>query len=182
MAKCSKYLNYLTEGEREEMFEYYTRVRFNGGIAEVARHFKRNRKTIYKWRKVDKWDERYDKIRARVHKKIDKAVETRESENLKIVRGVKVAVLKDLAAQLKAGDYEVTVTELISLIRLEIELTGELPGDDKGNVVNIFNTIPALADKQQREKVYGNLAKIFGGENGNPGIKIPGNRFVASDN
>lgn len=182
MPKCSKYLNYLDETEREKMFEYYTHVRFNGGVAEVARKFKRNRKTIYRWRKVDKWDERYDKIRSKIHKKVDRAVETRESENLKIVRGVKAAVLKDLAKKLKHSTYEVTVAELISLIRLEVELTGELPGDIAGNVVNIFNTIPALADEQQREKVYGNLAKIFGGGNGSPGINIPRNRFVASDN
>ncbi len=182
MATVSKYLNYITETERENMFEYYTHVRFNGGIAEVARKFKRNRKTIYRWRQADKWDERYDKIRSKIHKKVDKAVETRENENLRIVRGVKAAVLKDLAKKLKTGDYEVTVTELISLIRLEVELTGELPGESGDNIVNILNVIPALADEQQREKLHGNLAKIFGGGNGSPGINIPRNRFVTSDN
>jgi len=182
MPKVSKYLNFVTPQQREEMFEYYTRVRYAGGISEVARHFKRHRDTIQRWRVRDKWDERYDKIKVKAQKKLDKAVEARESENLRIVRSVKGAVLKDLAAQLKTGKYEVTVTELISLIRLEIELSGELPVENGDSIINIFNTIPALANDQQREKVYGNLAKIFGARDGSPGINIPGNRFVTSDN
>ena len=182
MATITKYLNWTTETEREQMFEYYTQVRMTGGIAEVARRFKRSRSCITRCAQQGKWKERYREIKAKTQKRLNKAIETRENHNIQIVRDVKDAVLKDLAEKLKNGEYEVTVTELISLIRLEVELTGELPGDNTGNVVNIFNTIPALADKQQREKVYGNLAEIFGGENGNPGIKIPGNRFVTSDN
>lgn len=182
MGKVSKYLNYVNDQEREAMFEYYARVRHNGGIAEVARHFKRSRSTAQRWCDNDNWTTRCDKIRLKTRKRLDKAVETRESKNVQIVRDVKDAILKELNEQLKAGTYEVTVGELISLIRLEVDLTGEMPGESGDNIVNIFNTIPALADEQQRGKVHGNLAKIFGGENGDPGIKIPGNRFVASDN
>ena len=182
MDTTTKYLNWTTEGEREEMFECYTQVRMTGGISEVARRFGRSRSTISRCARQGRWRERYEKIKTKSQNKLDKAIGTRESKNLKIVRDVKDAILKDLNEQLKAGTYEVTVGELISLIRLEVELTGELPGESGDNIVNIFNTIPVLADKQQREKVYGNLAQIFGAGNGSPGIKLPGNRFVASDN
>ena len=182
MSKVSKYLNFTTQKERDQMFDYYVQVRFTGGIAEVSRKFNRSRKTIYRWKRLDRWDQRYDKIKSKLNSRVDKAIERRDSRNIGIVRQVKDSIFEKLLKQLKNKTYQVTVSELVSLIRLEVELTGELPSADGDNIVNIFNTIPALDNDKQREKVYGNLAKIFGTGNGDQGINIPKNRFVASDN
>jgi hypothetical protein len=162
----------VSSQEAEAMFKYWVQVKDTDGILGVARKFGRNRATVYRQMERGKWKERYEQIRQAVQRKQDKEIEREEEQNLKLVRAVKKTIAEHLLERLKNQDYDVTVNELISLIRLEEELIGGLSPESRGNVVNLITYAVDNKSDDEKRHILRNLNAVYG---------TNGDRFTISD-
>lgn len=134
----------------DEAFAYY----HNGGEyrtqAAVAEHFGVARRTVEKWVAEHDWNARASRLEAAARdaadKKLAQQAADRIKHNLQLIAASKAAY----ARRLKAGDVNVSPTELVALIKAEQLLTGgvtERTSDASGRDESQRAVLEAVADE-----------------------------------
>jgi len=154
----SKYQNYVTDAEEQQLFRIFCDC--GGNISETGRRGNRNRSTVLRLAKKRQWHRKRKQMKGRVYEKEQTQIIREERKNLRIIRGILGKVLKRLADRLDKDIYDVSVNELIQLIKLEMEMSGERPIEGTGtNVLNVLNALPVKDD--ERAQLRRNLAVYF---------------------
>lgn len=112
--------NHLPESRRTAMWAAYQEQQSASHAAKKCRVHPR---TAERYRQLDRWDERIEKIRAEAQEQADVTLASAMAESLVMVRDYK----KRIAAALQAKEVrpaDVTVSELERLIRLEAFVLG----------------------------------------------------------
>ena len=102
------------------MFAVYADRR---SVREVATKCAVSHRTVERYRRVERWDERLGEIRARAQQEADYGIAQAMADSLRIVRAYK-AKLGDAVERKRVGVNDVCVTDLERIIRLEAFVLG----------------------------------------------------------
>ena len=120
----------LTDEKREEMFLAFCE---QPAIRKIARKCRVHHITVSKYKKIDNWDERYQKVRNRTLRKEDNEAVRRKERQLKLSAALQKIgstkffdengkLKKEVVKQMTAGDGIRAITEGI---RIEQEVAGD---------------------------------------------------------
>lgn len=137
----------LTQAKREKMFQCWCQ---NQTLVFIQKKFGYSEPTIRKFRKLDDWDARFNKIRTKAQTKLDKKEVDYTVEQLKIVKNVKNAYLTCLIGKTPCPHCKKSVpvpkldpkfADIDKIIRLEELLRGK-----PDSRPDIGRTLEALSD------------------------------------
>lgn len=147
--------NSSTPADREKWFDLWCKVRFKGGLQEVANTFGRCRATVEKWCKREGWEARHDAILAKVQADHDKSIEREERRGLKDVKAIRDMAATKLLERLKNDpDYKLTAFEFVAVSKLYEEMMGRREAQPETNVENnVTVQIWERLEPEQRDRV-----------------------------
>lgn len=151
----------VSTDEAKTMFEYW--LESGKCISAVARKFNRNRKTIMRLRKNNKWDEKNQTIIQRTH---DKIIE-KEVQAEVTTRQLLTAIVRKVARELLQTNYKIDPrpTDFVALARLVLELDGDLnPEGQKpgGNTyIERFINMTSTTSQEERATLRANIQSAY---------------------
>lgn len=104
----------------DEMFRVYSD---RGSVREVATKCRVSHRTVERYRRIERWDERLAEIRAQVRRDADYGIAEAMLESLRIVRTYKEKLGEAIARKCLTTD-DVSVGDLERLVRLEAFVLG----------------------------------------------------------
>jgi hypothetical protein len=145
--------NKCSENEANTIYEYWANGPDGGcrPVDQVARKFGRTKQTVYRLRKLYKWDDRYRISVDKAKESTDKRIEVKKQTTRDIIHGAMVMV----AEAMLESDYEIKIesigqfsklaNNLASFGRIMLELDGQL--SPEGVKVEI-----TVIEKQRQER------------------------------
>ena len=149
----------ISSAKREKMYEAWCAEQT---IRSVSRKCTVHHKTVARYRRIDKWDERFEKIKQDANAKVDKKITDDLAQIIGHYRNIRNAGLNNwlntLKSQIKAGRVPVLPLELKELGMLE-RLIAFLEGkpDSRPDV-----PAPVTADSGSAEAIRELLGKLEG--------------------
>jgi hypothetical protein len=113
--------------DRSKIDELWASYQVHGSIHEVARTCGVHHKTVERYRRIERWDERLEKIRAKAQKKADYSLAEAMADSLRLVRAYKGKVSDAIASKVVC-DEDVTASELEKIVKLEAFVLGGVEG------------------------------------------------------
>jgi uncharacterized protein (DUF39 family) len=113
----------VTVPEAESMFRFWRHCR---DVQKTAKHFGRDRKTIYRIKARDQWEDRDQHIKLQVQEDQNKKEAKAQIRSVDIVRKIRDELVNRLQDALSDGSYKPTVSEYVAIERLHQELGGSL--------------------------------------------------------
>jgi len=152
----------VSEKEAEQMYQFWTSVVNKGGKSATAKKFVRSLTTICRIAKRDDWVERYKAAQIEIRERQDQQIVKAGIQNIKTVRGIASEAAKRIKHKLQTQpDFVPQIHELIGLIRLEEELSGNLNTGAGGDVNLITTNIIQQMPPERQEELRGSLADAF---------------------
>lgn len=140
--------NKLSEKKVNQMFNAFCEKQNNHYVSKKCQV---NRSTVHKYRRLDKWDERFRQVKRKAQDEQDDRIAERLSKTLTDVSDIE----NRIAEKLKEIniDRDSTITSLDKIIRLEMFLRGK-PDSRPERVDNQLRDVPThklLEKKKQLE-------------------------------
>lgn len=125
--------NRLSRERIDAMFAVYSD---RASVDEVATKCGVHHRTVERYRRIERWDDRLAAVRAKAQAKTDYGLAEAMADSLGLVRSFKAKVAAALAGKTVAAD-DVTVAELERLVKLEAFLLGGV--ESRTEVVDKFS-------------------------------------------
>lgn len=109
--------------DRTKIDELWTEYQVHGSIHEVAKKCGVHHKTVERYRRLERWDERLEEIRAKAQRKADYTLAQAMTDSLKLVRAYKQKMADAIASKVVC-DEDVTASELERIVKLEAFVLG----------------------------------------------------------
>jgi hypothetical protein len=103
--------------------ELWAAYQVHQSVHEVARKCGIHHRTVERYRRIERWDERLEEIRAKAQKKADYTLAQAMTDSLKLVRAYKQK-MSDAIASKVVCDEDVTASELEKIVKLEAFVLG----------------------------------------------------------
>lgn len=142
--------------DRESIFRYWVNCR---NVRATARHFSCSPTTIYRMRKLDRWDDRLPDIVDQVRGRSDKQAARQISKNVADAKKILQRIVKDLLASSK---LESSVSDFVRLARYIDEHEGTAPTLVAQELLNdtVKNILEGSID--ERHRIIGNCLAGIG--------------------
>lgn len=151
----------VTATEAENMFRFWMEHRNKGGYAATAKKFKRAVTTVRRTAEKNNWIKRAEKIQDKITRSNDQDITKKELKNLDAIRKIKTYVIESILKRLKKDDYIPTISEFISLLRYEDDITGGDAVKDNGGGGTHYNFIFNNAKPDERQTIQDNVRKAL---------------------
>jgi hypothetical protein len=125
--------NRISRATIEVMFGTYAD---RGSVQEVATKYGVSHRTVERYRRLERWDERLAAVRAQAQAKTDYGLAEAMADSLGMVRAFKAKISAALAGKTVSAD-DVTVAEVERLVKLEAFLLGGV--ESRTEVVDRFS-------------------------------------------
>jgi hypothetical protein len=113
--------------DRARIDELWAEYQTHRSIHEVASKCGVHHRTVERYRRIERWDERLQEIRAKAQEKADYTLAEAMADSLRLVRTYK-AKLSDAIKTKILDDKEATATELERVVKLEAFVLGGVEG------------------------------------------------------
>jgi hypothetical protein len=113
--------------DRTKIDELWASYQAHGSVHEVARTCGVHHKTVERYRRIERWDERLEEIRAKAQKKADYTLAEAMADSLRLVRTYKAKLSEAIKTKI-LDDKEATATELERVVKLEAFVLGGVEG------------------------------------------------------
>ena len=134
----------------DEAFAYWWHGGETRSQREVAEHYGVALRTVEKWSRNDEWPARAARLGVEARDAADKKLAQQAADRIRHNLGLIAATKAAYARRLKAGDVNVSPTELVALIKAEQLLTGgvtERTSDASGRDESQRAVLEAVADE-----------------------------------
>ena len=126
--------NRVSRAKVEEMFAVFADRQ---SIEEVARKCGVHHRTVERYRRIERWDERVREIRVHAQRDADYGIAQAMAESLRIVRAYKEK-LADAIERKQLGTADATVADLERVVRLEAFVLGA--AESRHEVITEFSS------------------------------------------
>lgn len=132
--------------DRAKIEELWLAYQGRQSVNEVAKKCGVHHKTAERYRRLERWDERLEQVRAQAQDKADYTLADAMAGSLRIVRKFKERMAEAIEAQL-LDEYTATAAELERLVKLEAFVLGGVEG--RQEIVN--STFAGWTDQELEE-------------------------------
>jgi hypothetical protein len=121
--------------DRQEIDELWAEYSLHQSVHEVAKKCGIHHKTVERYRRLERWDERLEEIRAKAQKKADYTLAQAMTDSLKLVRAYKQKMSDAITSKVVSAE-DVTGSELEKIIKLEAYILGGV--ESRQEIVGTF--------------------------------------------
>lgn len=155
---------------QEKYKEIHQAYMIHGSISKVAKLCSVSPITVRKYYKKDKWKKDLQDIKRQTVAKTKRDRVSILSENINILRDIKSYLVQKIKELHKQNLLDGDVKNLVQVVRLESELSGELKlhGDEIFNIYTMLGGHNGDSTNRELETEFAKKSAIVGSGNGRP--------------
>ena len=121
--------------DRQKIEDLWVEYQLHQSVHEVSKKCGIHWKTVARYRRLERWDERIEEIRAKAQKKADYTLAQAMADSLKLVRAYKQKMADAITSKV-VSDEDVTASELEKIVKLEAFVLGGV--ESRQQVIGAF--------------------------------------------